>query len=64
MFNVTELTVLRQGLETVHIKGSEARLMVSLQDKVEKHINKLQQGPPQQTSKEEPKPTRGRKSSK
>tara|TARA_B100001094_G_scaffold315953_1_gene356577 strand:+ start:3336 stop:3530 length:195 start_codon:yes stop_codon:yes gene_type:complete len=64
MFNVTELTVLRQGLETVHIKGSEARLMVSLQDKVEKHIIKLQQGPPQQASKEETKPTRGRKSSK
>ena len=55
MFNVTELTVLRQGLETVHIKGSEARLMVSLQDKVEKHIIKLQQGPTQQTSKEEKK---------
>ena len=69
MFNVTELTVLRQGLETVHIKGSEARLMVALQDKVEKHITKLQQGPPQQgppqqISKEEKKPTRGRKPSK
>tara|TARA_B100000963_G_C22205075_1_gene484870 strand:- start:2 stop:196 length:195 start_codon:yes stop_codon:yes gene_type:complete len=64
MFNVTELTVLRQGLETVHIKGSEARLMVALQDKVEKHINKLQQGPPLPTLKEEPKPTRGRKPSK
>ena len=63
MFNVTELTVLRQGLETVHIKGSEARLMVSLQDKVEKHIINLQQGPPQQASKEEKKSTRGRKPS-
>ena len=64
MFNATELTVLRQGLETVHIKGSEARLMVALQNKVEKHIIKLQQGPPQQTPKEEKKPTRGRKPSK
>ena len=64
MFNVTELTVLRQGLETVHIKGSEARLMVALQNKVEKHITKLQQVPSQQTSKEETKPTRGRKPSK
>ena len=63
MFNISELTVLRQGLETVHIKGSEARLMVSLQDKVEKHIIKLQQGPPQQALKEEKKSTRGRKPS-
>ena len=60
MFNVTELTVLRQGLETVTIKGAEAKLLAALQEKVETHIHNIQQGPP----KEEQKSSRGRKSSK
>ena len=60
MFNISELTVMRQGLETVTIKGSEAKLLAALQ--VETHIHNMQQGPP--TQKEEPKPTRGRKPSK
>lgn len=62
MFNISELTVMRQGLETVTIKGSEAKLLAALQTKVETHIHNMQQGPP--TQKEEPKPTRGRKPSK
>ena len=61
MFNVNELTVMRQGLETVTIKGSEAKLLAALQTKVETLITDLTKGPSLQT--EEKKPTRGRKSS-
>tara|TARA_R110000824_G_scaffold223757_2_gene411471 strand:- start:245 stop:427 length:183 start_codon:yes stop_codon:yes gene_type:complete len=60
MFNLTELSVLRSGLETVTILGKEARLLVALQDKVEMHINNLQQGPPQENTKL----SKGRKISK
>jgi len=60
MFNLTELSVLRKGLETVTILGKEARLLVALQDKVEMHIKNIQQGPPQESSK----PPRGKKISK
>tara|TARA_B100000900_G_scaffold348059_1_gene313596 strand:- start:286 stop:474 length:189 start_codon:yes stop_codon:yes gene_type:complete len=61
MFNVNELTVMRQGLETVTIKGSEAKLLAALQTKVETLITDLTKGPSLQT--EGKKPTRGRKPS-
>tara|TARA_R110000822_G_scaffold308475_2_gene436480 strand:+ start:680 stop:856 length:177 start_codon:yes stop_codon:yes gene_type:complete len=38
MFELQELSVIRQGLDLVTISGSSARKMVALQDKVEKAI--------------------------
>ena len=40
MFSIEELSVLRQGLDLVGITGASARKMVTLQDKVEKALQK------------------------
>ena len=42
MFDLQELSVIRQGLDLVTITGASARKMVSLQDKVENAIVKTQ----------------------
>jgi hypothetical protein len=45
MFNVNELSVLRGSLDAITIKGSDAKQIAALQDKVEMHINNLKAGP-------------------
>lgn len=42
MFELQELSVIRQGLDLITITGASARRMVALQDKVEKAIIKAQ----------------------
>ena len=42
MFDLQELSVIRQGLDLVTITGASARKMVALQDKVENTIIKTQ----------------------
>ena len=42
MFDLQELSVMRQGLDLVTISGASARKMVDLQDKVESAITKAQ----------------------
>jgi len=42
MFELQELSVIRQGLDLVTISGASARKMVALQDKVENAIIKTQ----------------------
>lgn len=52
MYNLEELIVLRAGLDTLTIQGKSARQMVNLQDKTDKYILDLKQGPtPQPKSK-------------
>jgi hypothetical protein len=40
MFSIEELSVIRQGLDLLTITGASARKMVTLQDKVEKALQK------------------------
>lgn len=40
MFSIEELSVIRQGLDLLTITGASARKMVTLQDKVEKALDK------------------------
>lgn len=42
MFELQELSVIRQGLDLITISGASARKMVALQDKVENAIVKAQ----------------------
>jgi|TARA_R110000803_G_scaffold56278_1_gene113547 hypothetical protein len=51
MYNLEELQVIRAALNVITIQGQSARSMVSLQDKTDKAITDLSQGPPVKTSK-------------
>lgn len=42
MFELQELSVIRQGLDLITISGASAKKMVALQDKVESAIVKAQ----------------------
>jgi hypothetical protein len=42
MFDLQELSVMRQGLDLVSITGASAKKMVALQNKVEEAITKAQ----------------------
>ena len=46
MFNINELNVLRGSLDAITIKGSDAKQIAALQDKVEMHITNIKAGPP------------------
>jgi hypothetical protein len=61
MFNKEELQVLRNSLNIIDIKGSNAKFIATLQIKIEKEFNKIQKefeaGPPElQKKKEDKKP--------
>ena len=45
MFNLEELSIFRESLNVITIKGSEAKIISSLQAKVEGHITKIKEGP-------------------
>lgn len=45
MYNLEELIVLRASLDSLTIQGKSARQMVALQDKTDKYIIDLKQGP-------------------
>lgn len=46
MYNLEELIVIRAALDVLTIQGQSAHKMVDLQEKTDKHIFDLQQGPP------------------
>tara|TARA_R110000803_G_scaffold39100_1_gene84299 strand:- start:147 stop:296 length:150 start_codon:yes stop_codon:yes gene_type:complete len=46
MYNLEELSVIKASLDAIMIQGQSARKMVNLQEKTEKLISDLQQGPP------------------
>lgn len=46
MYTLEELSVIRAALDVITIQGQSARKMVALQDKTDKTIQDLQQGPP------------------
>jgi hypothetical protein len=61
MFNREELQVLRNSLDIIEIKGSNARFIAALQIKIEQELNRIQKefeaGPPKvQNKKENKKP--------
>ena len=61
MFNREELQVLRNSLNIIDIKGSNARFIAALQIKIEQEFNRIQKeietGPPElQNKKEDKKP--------
>ena len=61
MFSKEELQVLRNSLDIIEIKGSNAKFIAFLQNKIEQEINKIQKeikaGPPElQNNKEDKKP--------
>ena len=63
MFTREELQVLRNSLDIIDIKGSNAKFLAALQIKVEQEFIKLQEefeaGPPEiQNKKENKKPTK------
>tara|TARA_Y100000592_G_C5448556_1_gene307443 strand:+ start:466 stop:660 length:195 start_codon:yes stop_codon:yes gene_type:complete len=63
MFTIEELQVLRNSLNIIDIKGSNAKFIATLQVKVEQEINKIQKdleaGPPElQDKKEDKKPVK------
>ena len=51
MFNKEELQVLRNSLDIIEIKGSNAKFIASLQIKIEQEFNRIQKeieaGPPE-----------------
>ena len=54
MFNINELSVLRGSLDAITIKGSDAKQIAALQDKVEQHITNIKAGPPTNKSTKKP----------
>ena len=63
MFTREELQVLRNSLNVIDIKGSNARFVAALQIKIEQEINRIQKeiesGPPElQTKKESKEPVK------
>ena len=63
MFSKEELQVLRDSLNIIDIKGSNARFIAALQIKIEQEFNRIQKeleaGPPElQTKKENKKPVK------
>lgn len=48
MYILEELTVIRAALDVITIQGQSARKMVDLQDKTDKYIRDLKQGPPKE----------------
>lgn len=59
MFNREELQVLRDSLNVIDIKGSNAKFIAALQLKIEREFNKIQKefeaGPPELREKKENK---------
>jgi hypothetical protein len=63
MFNQEELQVLRNSLDIIEIKGSNAKFIAALQLKIEQEFTRIQQeieaGPPElQNKKENKKPVK------
>ena len=48
MYNLDELVVIRAALDVLTIQGQSAHKMVNLQEKTDKLIFDLQQGPPKE----------------
>jgi len=46
MYILDELKVIRASLDVISIQGQSARKMVELQDKTDRYIHDLSQGPP------------------
>lgn len=46
MYNLDELVVIRAALNVISIQGQSAQKMVNLQEKTDKYIEDLEQGPP------------------
>jgi len=46
MYNLDELVVIRAALNVISIQGQSAQKMVNLQEKTDKYIEDLKQGPP------------------
>lgn len=46
MYNLDELIVIRAALNVISIQGQSAQKMVNLQEKTDKYIEDLKQGPP------------------
>jgi hypothetical protein len=55
MFNLEELSIFRESLNVITIKGSEAKIISNLQIKVENHITKMKEGPSIPKQKEDKK---------
>lgn len=41
-FNVSEVYVMKSGVDNISIKGSDARMVADLLDKLDKEFNRLQ----------------------
>ena len=55
MFNLEELSIFRESLNVITIKGSEAKVISNLQLKLENHITNLKKGPSISNQKEDKK---------